>query len=235
MISICTHMYPWHRKFKRSQELINVLIASMNKCNHKEELELSIVDAGTEDIWYKGKNARSHDSGEYLEKIKSKWKGKLQYTLDPMGLLSCKNGSDKLWLAYLSEKSVIQSSGKYIFTSGMDIYLPRDFVNIYLDNVYKGRCAVFLPYHVRKGFPRKRTPTEGSFRSAKGLIGITRDDYIKNGGTNIKDYIRFRYDSERYTRFKKSLNMVVIKNQSLLHVDHPGCDEGTSEYKGTWK
>ena len=62
MISICTHVYPWHREYYRANELINVLIHSMNKCENKHELELSVVDAGVDDIWRKSGEKRKHGS-----------------------------------------------------------------------------------------------------------------------------------------------------------------------------
>lgn len=234
MISICTVFYPWWRKYDRTDEIFDVLIKSMNNCVDKDKLELSIVDGGVEDVWDDKRN-RKHDPVKFLERICKHWHGNLKYSLDSEVIHRRPMNKRSFWVARAIDRSVQQSSSDRILTVGIDIELPQNFVEVYNNWVAPGKVLVFHCWHLRRDMPREHMKGMGNWRGTFGITGCMKEDYISIGGAEGTGKIKDRADSLRYLRLKDKFDLKHIKAEGTFHIDHPGCNEGTSEFKGTWK
>lgn len=231
MISICVPFYPWYREYDRTEEIFDVLIASMNRCKRKGELELSIVDGGTEDIWGR---QRRHISSVFLGNLFKSWDGKLKYSYDKEVIYRRSGNRRSFWVSKAVDKSVKQSSYDMVLTVGIDIEIPVDFVDIYESWVSPGNVFVFRCWHIRRDMPREQMPNLGGWRSARGIIGAMKSDYFQVGGQDLPGFVKDKADTDLYLRLKKAFNLKEIYPKGMFHVDHPGCNERTSEFKGNW-
>lgn len=234
MISICTIFYPWWRQYDRTEEIFDALIGSMNKCKDKHLLELSVIDGGVLDVWGR-REKREHDVVKFEERLRNKWKGKLKYSLDDTVIHYRSKGRKSFWVARAIDLAVKQASYEKILTIGIDCELPSNIIEVINNWVDPGKVLVLHCFHIRRDFPRVHKPYFGGWRSANGITAIMKKDYLAVGGSEKTGMIKDKSDSLRYKKLKKTYNLKEIRAVGLFHVDHPGCNERRSEFKGNWK
>jgi len=227
MIAVCTPFYPWWRDFERTNELFDVLIASMLQCSKNDQLILSIVDASAEDIWG---NGRSHNRLEFVKRIRSVWGGRHVYSFAKDAIHVDRGGNKRFWISRAVNRCVDQVTADKLFLTGFDIWLPVDFVDRFNSIVNDTTCWVPHPYHVRRGAPLLHDG--GKWRTARGLTGILKSNYYKMGKTR-EVYINSRHDSVRFLNMCEKFTVAEHKTaQGFFHVDHPGGNEKPSDWKG---
>jgi hypothetical protein len=231
MISICTIFYPWWRSFDRTEEIFDVLIDSMNKCKDKDLLELSVIDGGVFDIWGK---ERKHNAAKFEQRLSNEWKGKLKYSLDKSVIHYRSNERKAFWVARAIDLAVKQASYEKVLTIGIDCEMPHNIIEVINNWVDYGKVLVFNCFHIRRDFPRIHEPHYGGWRSARGITAVMKQDYLAIGGAEDTGMIKDRADSLRYLKLKEVYDLKEIREPGMFHVDHPGCAERTSEFKGTW-
>jgi hypothetical protein len=118
------------------------------------------------------------------------------------------------------------SMSKYdkIFITGIDIYLPVDFIGRYNDRVKSGTAWVPKAYAVPFGAPRKKATGIPGFGwyGARGIVGILKYDYRRIGGYPWKEKIMRSSDSIFYNRVRGNLNIVEGAEEGFFHIGHAG-------------
>jgi LmbE family N-acetylglucosaminyl deacetylase len=229
-ISFCVPYYPWYREWDRSEELFKVLIPSMVKAG-PNNFELSICDAGIVNVWQEYKT-RPYPINDVYARLKREWPGRLVYTATDRAVTSAASDRpNRFWVAHAVNHAVWQSTSDYIFIQNIDIEIPTNFSEKYFEYVKENTFWVAKCYNIRRNFPRKHE--NGGWRSARGLVGMMKKTYYDVGGTDEK-FIKDRHDSDLYARLFKKYTCIEDKCEGLFHIDHPGTNESTSEFKGTW-
>jgi len=227
-ISVCVPFYPWYRQHDRSEEVFTVLIPALVRAG-ADNFELSIVDGGVTDIW--GLN-RAWDGPAFEARLRRAWPGRLVYTCTDAVLTPATHARPhRFWVAAAVNAAIRQSTSEYVFINNIDIEVPPDFCARYFEHVGVGRAWFPFCYNIRADMPRQ--PLGGGWRSARGLVGITAADYWAIGGTD-EAFIKDRHDSDLYERVKARYAFTNEPLPGLFHIDHPGTNEGTSAFKGTW-
>jgi hypothetical protein len=230
MISICVPFYPYYREYDRTEEIFDVLIPPMIKAG-VDNFELVLLDGGVVDKWELGRN---RDIQEIYSRLRNLWPGELVYILTNQ-IITPSNHSkpNKFWMSKAVNDVIKASSYENIFIQNVDIEIPKNFVDEYNKNVGGGKVWFPRCYHIKKLMPRVHE--NGGWRnSCRGLVGILKSDYWSIGGTDQINYIKDRHDSDLYLRCKAKYNCIEEQLDGLFHVDHPGCNEKISEYRGTW-
>jgi len=215
-IAVCVPFYPWYREHDRTNDIFEALIASMLKVKYYHLLSLSIVDCGIRDVW--GRD-RVHDADAFLERLSEEWPFELIYSFQDFFV-------DNRWhLARSVQHAVMQSAGEFIFLSGTDIILPKNFVEMYHSKVRKKR-EVWVPfaYNILRGAPweiPKNPPVGFTWHTAKGIVGLSKDDFTTVGGYPM-DRIKDHSDSDFYHRVKSRFHVNEEKCESMFHLAHPG-------------
>ncbi len=235
MISICTIFYPWYRAYDRTEELFDVLLPSLCAVQKVSQFELSIVDGGVRDIWRK-QDKRHHDGESFAARIKRSWAGPFKYSLDP-GCITFHDGMDRFWKGYAIQKAVEQSAGDKLFLIGIDSTIPLGLCSLFDQFVDDESAMVLYPFNIFRGKPYSTHKDNGFWRNARGITGWTRKGYNSIGGTQFAKFKKSKQDSNRYDRAEKNLQLSHLRIKGCYHVDHPGTNEHTSEfrYKGKGK
>jgi hypothetical protein len=230
MVSMCVPFYPWYRDYDRSEEIFDVLIPSLNAMDEKERIEISIVDAGVRDVWGK---KRRHDVSRFYERLCEAWGGALVYTVTSLGITPRGHGAPgRIWISRLVDESVHQASSDWLFLTNIDIHHPKNLLLRYEEHVARGRIWAPVTYHIHRLMPREND--RGGWRNCgKGILGVHRADYRAVGGQDT-GYVKDRHDADLWDRLRGRYAWSRGELPGLFHIDHPGCSEGTSEFKGTW-
>lgn len=236
-ISVCVPFYPWYYDFDRTHELFDVMIPSMVRAG-VDNFELSICDAGIVDKY--GDRARTRSVGEFAEQLHKAWPGELVYTCTDRAMTPPHHQYPaRVWISAAVNMSVYQSNHPFLWLNNIDIEMPADFVARYFENVSSGHPWFPKCYNIRGDMPR--IDDNGGWRHGTGLVGITREDYIRVGG-NDESYIKNRHDSDLFNRCSAMFSTPgeLERNRPLLkglfHIDHPGTSERTSAFNERgWK
>jgi glycosyltransferase involved in cell wall biosynthesis len=163
----------------RTYSLINNLITSMNKCDDKHLLELSVCDCNTTDVLDLYKIIRRH------------WLGKLKF----------KQSSKAFSRAFSMNRAVENSTKKYVFICDADMSLPKDFILQYNKNVEKNKVWFPVCYSLLKNEKLVISESNGWWRyNGFGMVGIYKKYYIKCGGINEKFVSWGGEDNDLYNR-----------------------------------
>lgn len=236
-ISVCVQFYPWYREFDRTEELFRVMIPSMIRAG-AENFELSISDAGIDDIW--GFNRR-RDIWAFRERLRSEWKGDLVYSCTDRAITPPRHKhSRRFWVSAGVNIAVRQSTCEYLWLNNIDIEIPENFYTVYMENVGPGRPWFPKCYNIRADMPR--VSEGGGWRQGTGLCGIVRADFDVVGG-NDEGYIKDRHDSDFFNRCMTRWCTTAESGErsrpllkGLFHIDHPGTCERTSAFNERgWK
>lgn len=191
-ISICVGIK------NRTLSLIDNLITSLNDCNNKEQLELSIYDCGSTDI----------DS--LYEIVRTYWKGRLVYYKEDRPFER----------SYSFNRAVEQSSYDYIFLCDADITIPVDFINQYYYNVYPDKCWFPICFSLARDKDRIISEENGWWReTGYGMVGLSKKNFLEVKGLN-EDYKKWGgEDNDFYNR----IPFIKVRNKciGLFHNWHP--------------
>jgi len=195
-IAICvpTHIGWYTSKDFRANEIFDYLIDSMNRCDGKDRLELSVVDCSAE-------------VPEFAGRIRQAWQQKMVFRYDPE---ACRypDAIGILWISYAFNCAVRQCQAGKIFLCGMDTILPKDFVEQFDRKV--GEKTVWLPcseYVMANGTKTNQWRTD-----AKGKIGLLKKDYLALGGQD-----------EKYNMPKFLYSVKIPESKSYLKTGHDTC------------
>jgi glycosyltransferase involved in cell wall biosynthesis len=185
-VSICTGIY------NRSDNYLNQFLPSVLKAQHRELIELSVVDCHSTDI----------DNLEAA--IQSNWKGSLLFntTQKPFSRSTIFN------------KAVSQASHSIVFICDADMSVPENIVE--LCNNYTGKRRVWYPiiYFLFKDKPAKIGQGNGVWEeySAKGMVACLKENFKAIGGINEQYTSWGAEDYELWERFYQN-GFVVISNK----------------------
>ena len=101
-ITICTGLK------NRSNNYINILLESLNKCDHKDLIHLSIYDCGSNDV------------SNLLSSIQEKWKGEVTYETENIDFSR----------SYTFNKALKQSKTELLFACDADMELPSNLIEL---------------------------------------------------------------------------------------------------------
>jgi hypothetical protein len=237
MISVCVPFYPWHRGNDRIQYVFDVLLESMNNCYGSEKLELVLIDAGVEDLWLSNAkrlgfdNGRKHDSGAFKKSIIGNFNGELRYYLANECIRRTPDGKKAFWLSRAVAMAVSAAKYDKVFITGIDIYLPIDFIGRYNERVRPGRAWVAKAYAVPRYAPMKHADGIPGFGwyGARGIVGLLKEDYRLIGGYPWEEKVMRSSDSIFYKRVKGKLDIIEQGEHGMFHVGHPGSNFGNSK------
>jgi hypothetical protein len=223
MISVCVAFYPWHRQFERSEQLLDVLIKSMNMADNKYEMELCVGDAGVVDTFMAG---RVHDPGQLFGKAGSLWKGSLQWIVDKEFIQPDRTGKENWSMSHCIQSAADISNGDYLFLTGIDITIPKNFVELYHSIVDDRRCWVPKCYKLLDGMEwRKYSRPEYArfvgWYGAKGIVGITKKNFYDMGGYPTQ-YRKARSDSEFFRIMNTRFDVYHENCDDMYHIGHYG-------------
>lgn len=161
--------------------LLDTLLNSLKKCDHKELLHLSVFDCGTPEI-----------EGA----LKEAWDG-------PLTLTSQETNFTR---TFSLNKAVEQCSVDQIFLCDVDMILPTDFVMRFHENVSDNKAWFPICFSLRKGQPPIISPDHGWWRDTGfGMAGFMKNTYNDLGGhdTNYITYGEEDLDLFKRTKRKK--------------------------------
>jgi glycosyltransferase involved in cell wall biosynthesis len=178
----------------RSSNLLEFVISSLNNCDHKDLIELSVFDCGSDDI-------SSLESA-----VKEAWKGRLVFSRDER----------KFARSYAFNKAIGQSISGLIMACDADISLPKDLVKKV--NRYCTPHSAWFPIVTDEnedGSTRYRDEGAGIFASRK-------IDFIKAGKYDESITEWGKEDWLLYFSFyKNGLGCVRTREANMVHHYHP--------------
>lgn len=195
MITICVGIK------NRTVNLIQCLLVSMNECEQKESLALSIFDCNTDDV-------------ENLEKeIRKCWGGELIF----------KSEAIEFTRTYTLNKAVEAAATEKIFVCDADMTLPVNFIKQYNENVNGNTVWFPVCFSLYAFMPKEIKVNETGWwrHSGRGMMGLLKNNFIKIGQYNL-DYKEWgREDDDFFARTKKA-NFKIVRDQckGLFHNWH---------------
>lgn len=179
----------------RSHNLINVVIQSLNRCDFKEKITLSIFDAGSTDI-------------DDLEKvIKRKWKGPFIYTKIEQPFARSKTFN----------QAILQAKTELIMACDADIYLPKDIVKKV--NTFTTKKTAWFPI---LWWQNKSQITGRFFTEGTGIFSATKSNFIKAGMYDESITEWGKEDWLLYFSFyQKGIACFRTKEKNMVHHFHP--------------
>ncbi|NQW41820.1 MAG: glycosyltransferase family 2 protein [Bacteroidetes bacterium] len=178
----------------RSENLLNLVLESLNSCDNIELITLSVFDTGSNDI-------------SHLENaIKAKWKGKLIYS----------KNEQEFTRSSAFNQSIMQAETDIIMACDADIYLPHDIVKKV--NKYTTKFSNWFPivWWQSEDKLSGRFFTEGT-----GIFTSTKRNFI-NAGMYDETFVEWgKEDWLLYFSFYKK-NMACIRTQEkgMVHSFH---------------
>lgn len=163
----------------RTYSLVKNLITSMNECDDKHLLELSVCDCNTTDVLDLHKIIRKY------------WLGKLRF-----------KQSDRVFSrAFSMNRAVENSTNKYVFICDADMSLPKDFILQYNKNVDKNKVWFPVCYSLLKDEKLVIAESNGWWRhNGFGMVGIYKKYFIKCGMINEEFVSWGGEDNDLYNR-----------------------------------
>lgn len=193
-ITICTGIY------NRSDNYLNYLLQSINECNNKDLITLSVFDCNSNDV-------------ENLElEIRKLWNGKLIFNSENINFSR----------SYTFNKAVKQSETELIFICDADLSLPKNIVTYC--NFFVGSKRVWYPifFFLYKNKPKTVSKVTGEWElyGSKGMLACLKKDWDLIGGLN-ETYVNWgNEDTELWERFHKSQFTIVRNKTKIFHHWH---------------
>lgn len=193
-ITVCTGLY------NRSDNFINSLLKSLNECDHKDLINISIFDCSSNDI-------------DNLEnKIKNNWNSGLIFKKEKI----------KFSRALAFNNAVKFAKTELIFLCDADMSVPKDLIQTINYLVKKNRVWIPCVFYLNKGFKNDPLYKNGEWMlEGKGMVACLKSDFLKIGCLN-ESYTEWGgEDTELWERFHKS-KFIVIRNKqkNLIHNWH---------------
>jgi len=186
-ITICTGLK------NRSQNYLH-LLDSINQCQNKELIELSVFDCNSKDM------------NNLKREIESKWDGNLTF----------KNENINFTRAYTFNKAIKQSNTELVFICDADMSLPTNIVELL--NKYISTKSSWFPisFHLDKNGENGKYKTEG-----KGIFATTKTQLKEVGFFNEEFTSWGDEDWEIFFRFyKNGIRPHRTWEQFLIHNYH---------------
>jgi len=183
----------------RSNMLLKFAIPSLNNCNKKEEIALSIFDCHSNDIT----NLEKH--------INNIWKGKLYYT----------NSKDKFTRSGATNESVRQCEEEKIFISDADVSVPKNLIIAIENYVSSDKTWFPMTFMLNKGEPPIVGSKGGFSRWGCGMVGINKKKFFREGPLDVKfSQVKKRHED---TRFYRGVSGTIRRHpcKELFHNWHP--------------
>src|SRR6185437_3981130 len=147
----------------RTPQYLDYVLASILKMDHKELIEISIFDCGSEDVTF------------FEQKIREAWEGKLIFTREPQHFTRSASFN----------AAIDQCTNNLFFASDADMTLPKNLVN--LCNKYVTRKTAWFPivYNLFEDRPAEFSRKNGGWRRVgKGMFASTKTQFEKAGKFN---------------------------------------------------
>ncbi len=178
----------------RSHNLLNYVITSLNECEHKDLIALSIFDCGSDDVL------------DLKSEIQLKWKGHLIYSKDDQSFARS--------IAF--NKAVKQANTELILVCDADMSLPKNIVQKV--NHYVTKQSAWFPhvwYTNEDGSGRFYTESTGMMASTKqGFFEVGGyDESITQWG--YEDWYLF------FAFYKKKIACIRSNERDFIHHYHP--------------
>lgn len=186
----------------RNYNLINHLIKSLNHCQYRDKITLSVFDCGSEDVENPETEIRKH------------WKGKLIFNSQPVQFAR----------AYSFNRAVMQADEALIFICDADMQVPENLLR--LCNAYTSFRMVWYPivFYLYQNKPSVESKENGYWMkfSGKGMLACKKQDFIEIGMLNEQFTEWGREDDELWERFVKAGYCILRNRQKgLIHHWHP--------------
>lgn len=192
-ISICTGIY------NRSNNYLSQLLESISKAENAHLIELSVVDCHSTDIL------------NLEEQIRSKWNGRIQFTLMNEAFARSKTFN----------RAVKQATSPIVFICDADMWLPTNIVS--LCNSFTGSKRVWYPiyFFLYKNRPPHVAPENGEWEQygSKGMLACLKKDYEKIGGLNEVYTVWGHEDTDLWERFHAE-GYTIIRNRQKNFFHH---------------
>jgi len=182
----------------RSNMLLKFAIPSLNNCERKEEIALSIFDC------------HSNDIPNLEEQIKKLWKGKLYYT----------NARNKFTRSGSTNEAVRQCEETMIFISDADVSVPTDLVALMEENVDPGKTWFPMTFMLKQGQPPVLGSIGGFSKWGCGMVGIHKKKFFRNGPLDVQfSRVKKRHED---TRFYRAVSGIIMRIpcRTLFHNWH---------------
>ena len=189
-ISICIGIY------NRSQLFLNQFLESLKNAEHKQLIELSVFDCGSDDI------------KDLETEIKNNWNGKLKFTSQHI----------KFTRAFSFNQAVKQCTSDIIFICDADMNIPKDIVSIC--NHFTSEKLVWYPIVFYKS---KNENENGHWMQygGKGMLACYKSEFEKVGKLDETFTEWGREDDELWERFmKKGYHIIRNRQKGLIHNWH---------------
>ena len=192
-VTICTGIY------NRSDNYLNQLLASLNKANHQDLIELSVYDCASNDV-----------SNLEVE-IRKRWKGKLIFN----------SKQEKFTRSHTFNQAVNQATSELIFICDADLSIPSNIV--VRCNNFVGKGIVWYPiyFFLYKNRPAIVSQENGEWEQygSRGMLSCLKQDYQKIGGLNEKYQVWGGEDTDLWERFHRA-GFIVIRNREHSFFHH---------------
>lgn len=188
-ITICTGLK------NRSKPFLEVLIPSLNKCQYKELITLTVFDCNSSDV------------ANLKEEISKIWKGELHFDSEDREFAR----------AYTFNKAIENSPTEIFFACDADMQVPSNLVE--LVNQYTSPKTAWFPisYHLDESGKSGKFKTEG-----KGIFASTKTQFKAIGKYN-ENYTQWgEEDWDLFFRFyKHKVRPYRTYEKELMHHYHP--------------
>ena len=187
-ITICTGIK------NRSENYLNVLLASLKECENKELIQLSIYDCHSTDV------------PDLESEIKKKWDGVVTFYSEEIDFTR----------SYSFNKAIKQSCTELLFICDADMSIPSNIVSLVNKYVTKKSSWFPISLHLDK------TGMQGKFKmEGKGIFASSKSHLEKIGYYNEDFKTWGDEDWEMFFRFYKSrIRPHRTKEQYLIHHYH---------------
>jgi glycosyltransferase involved in cell wall biosynthesis len=172
----------------------------MRRCNHREELALSVFDCNSTDV----ANLKSE--------IEHYWDNRLKF----------KRENRDFSRAYTFNQAVHQSDSDKVFICDADMNLPVDFVEQF--NKYVGKTTVWFPicYSLFKGKKPEIAKGNGWWRGeGHGMVGILKQNFELLNGYSLNFKKWGGEDDDLFVRAHRHFRVIRRECIGLFHTWHP--------------
>jgi len=190
----------------RTPNVLEGVIASLNKCYFKNRIILSIFDCGSTDV------------DDLESTIRESWKGELVFNSEERDFSK----------TYSLNKAIDQAPIDRIFCCDADMTLPKDLVVKYDTCVGKGVVWFPIYFSLYKNKPQKILKSHGWWRTEGfGLMGVLKPDMKIIGGFDEKFSTWGNEDTEIAQRsIDRGMRFIRYNCWGLYHNWHPYGDWG---------
>ncbi len=195
-LSVCVGNY------NRNQMILNYLLPSLNQVDQAENIELVLVDFGSDDFL------------ALQNTLKEKWRGRLKIV----------QLQESFTRARAINTAVLQASEEIVFICDADFSLPKKLIEFCHRYTLGGSVWFPIVFYLYKGKPAVYGKGNGEWLQwgGKGILAIKREIFLKMNGLDERFKSWGGEDEEFWLRCHQQ-GLVVIRNRckKMLHHWHP--------------